>query len=231
MIDNLPITQWAEDDRPREKMQLKGRHNLSDAELIAILIGSGTKSKSAVEVAKEMLFHFENNLVAFSKATLQELMHFKGIGDAKAITIAAALELGRRRKESTSKSSPKINSSALAFNILRPFFEDLQHEEFHILLLNRANKVIQVKRISIGGLSGTVADGKVIFRDALLQNASGIILAHNHPSGQLIPSEADKSLTRKLVEYGKLIDLIILDHLIVGENNYFSFADEGILNA
>lgn len=229
MIEKLTLKTLAEDDRPREKFILKGRHNLSNAELLAILIRSGTRSKTAVQIGQELMQNSSNLLENLGKLDVQELRQTKGIGLAKATSIMAALELGRRRSNEAPLKKIKIQSSMDAYEILRHSFSDLNHEEFHIILLNRANVVIEMKRISIGGMAGTVADGKVIFKEALLQKASGIILAHNHPSGNLKPSEADRQLTRKMVEFGKFIDLLILDHLILTDNGYFSFADEGIL--
>lgn len=229
MIEKLTLKTLAEDDRPREKFILKGRHNLSNAELLAILIRSGTRSKTAVQIGQELMNNAGNLLENLGKRDAQELKQTKGIGLAKATAIMAAMELGRRRSNETPLKKVKIQSSMDAFEILRHSFSDLSHEEFHIILLNRANNVIDIKRISIGGMAGTVADGKVIFKEALIQKASGIILAHNHPSGNLKPSEADRQLTRKMVEFGKFIDLLILDHLILTDNGYFSFADEGLL--
>lgn len=229
MIDNLTLKTLAEDDRPREKFIQKGRHNLSNAELLAILIRSGTRSKTAIQVGQELMQNSNNLLENLGKLDVQQLRQTKGIGLAKATAIMAAMELGRRRSNETPLKKIKIQSSMDAFEILRHSLSDLGHEEFHIILLNRANIVIDVKRISVGGTSGTVADGKLIFKEALLQKASGIILAHNHPSGNLKPSDADLQLTRKMVEFGKFIDLLILDHLILTDNSYFSFADEGLL--
>jgi DNA repair protein RadC len=226
MISN--ILSWAEEDRPREKLLLKGKAVLSDAELIAILIGSGTRELSAVDLSKLILQSVNNNLNELAKLSINDLMKFKGIGDAKAISIAAALELGRRRKESESLKKQKITSSADVYEAIRPYLMDLQHEQFWIILLNRANEVIRPQQISIGGVSGTVADPKMIFKAAIEHLASAIILVHNHPSGNLTPSQADKELTKKVKEGGQTLDIPVLDHLIFSDNGYFSFADEGI---
>lgn len=226
---NRSIKMWAEDDRPREKMLHKGKAALSDAELIAILLGSGTSSRSALDVAQELLQNSENDLHLLGKMNINEFKKLKGIGTAKAILLSAAIELGRRRQAVLGKDRIKISSSHTAFDLFRVDFLDLSHEEFYVLYLNRGNYVLQKKQISIGGMSGTIADGKIIFKTALELNASGIILAHNHPSGRLSPSEQDRRLTRQLKEFGKLIDIEVLDHIIVSDNGYYSFADEGII--
>lgn len=225
----LPIKAWAKDDRPREKLLEKGKSALSDAELIAILIGSGNKDDSAVTVAQQLLHQSQNNLQTLAKKTITDLRQLKGIGEAKAISIIAALELGRRIKATTLVDKPQIKSSADAYTLLEDVFADLTHEEFWILLLNRANKVISRHCISKGGFTGTVADPKIIFKIALQHNACGMILFHNHPSNNLQPSNADKKLTEQLHHAGKLLEIPVLDHLITGENNYFSFADMGWL--
>lgn len=222
------ILSWAEEDRPREKLMLKGRAALSDAELIAILIGSGTRELSAVDLSKVILNSVGNNLNELAKLSINDLMKFKGIGDAKAISIAAALELGRRRKESDVQKRAKVTSSSDAYQAIRPYLLDLSHEQFWILLLNRANEIIRPVQVSVGGVAGTVADPKIIFKSAIEYLASAIILVHNHPSGNLTPSQADKDLTRKVKEAGRLLDIPVLDHLIFGDNGYYSFADEGI---
>ncbi|MES2829626.1 MAG: DNA repair protein RadC [Bacteroidota bacterium] len=225
----LGIKFWAEADRPREKMLAAGRRQLTDAELIAILLGSGSRDETAVDLGKRILASYSNNLNNLGKASIADLSKFKGIGEAKAISIVAALELGRRRKEGETPESPSIKSSIDAFNILFPLFCDLNHEEFWILIVNRANKVIGKQLISKGGLSGTVADPKIIFKIALEHNAAGIILSHNHPSGNLTPSQQDQSITKKLVEAGNMLDLQVLDHLIVAGKKYYSFGDEGLI--
>jgi len=226
---SLNIKSWSPEDRPREKLLLKGTSSLSDAELIAILIGSGTPKLSAVDVAKKVLQSVENNLNGLARLSVKDLMKAKGIGEAKAITIIAALELGRRRKELEPEQKPKISSSKDAFEILNGDLMDLPHEEFWVLLLNRANRVYKKKRVSEGGVSGTVADPKIIFKLALEELASGVIVAHNHPSGNLTASQSDIDLTRKLKEAGKFLEIQLLDHLILTGQKYFSFADEGLL--
>lgn len=224
-----PIKCWAEDERPREKLIQKGRSSLSDAELLAILIGSGSSRQSAVELSRTILHSYKNSLSALSKGSLHNLMEFNGIGEAKAVSIIAAMELARRRQSERSEDRIKIKCSSDAYHLLSRHLRELDHEEFYILMLNRANEVLRTEQISKGGVSGTVADGKIIFQKALMTGCSAIILAHNHPSGQLKPSEADKRLTRNMKQFGEMIDLQILDHLIITDNNYFSFADEGIL--
>lgn len=225
----LSIKSWAEEDRPREKLLIKGRHVLTDAELIAILIGSGTKKESAVELSKRILAHFGNNLNELAKLSVYDLVKFKGIGEAKAISIVAALELGRRRRESEPGKRERITSSRDIFQFMNAQFLDLPHEEFHVLLLNRSNAVIRKEFVSRGGVSGTVVDPKIIFKIALDNLASSIILCHNHPSGNLRPSEQDISLTKKIKEAGLLLEMPILDHLIITDTGYFSFADEGMM--
>lgn len=227
----LSIKSWAEDDRPREKLLQKGRTALSDAELIAILIGSGNRQLSAVELSKQILSSVSNNLHDLGKQSVKDLMKFKGIGEAKAISIVAALELGRRRKSQEGIEKPKITSSDDAYQVVYPLLADLPHEEFHVIYLNRANKVMFTQAISRGGVSGTVADAKLIFQPAIQQLCSSVILCHNHPSGQLKPSQADIQLTKKLIQAGKVLEISVLDHIIVADKSYFSFADEGMMNA
>lgn len=225
----ISIKSWAEEDRPREKLLAQGRRVLSDAELVAILIGSGSANESAVDLSKRILNHFSADLNLLGKGSVNDLCQFKGIGEAKAITIIAAMELGRRRKETEHKEADKIGGSKDVFNLLHRYFNDLNHEEFWILLLNRANKVLSRQLISKGGQAGTIADPKIIFQIALENHASSIILAHNHPSGNLKPSQADLDLTRKLCAAGKLLDIAVPDHLIFTDKRYFSFADEGLM--
>lgn len=226
---HLNIREWSPEDRPREKLLLKGTSALSEAELIAILIGSGTTKTSAVELAKKVLQLVNNNLSELARLTVKDLMKVKGIGEAKAITIVAALELGRRRKDHDPEKKPKITSSYDAFELLKGELMDLPHEEFWILLLNRSNQVVKKKRISEGGVSGTVADPKIIYKLALEELASGIIVAHNHPSGNLSASQSDIDLTRKLKEAGRFLEVQLLDHLIIANQKYYSFADEGLI--
>lgn len=223
------IKSWAEDDRPREKLLEKGRQILSEAELIAILIGSGTKNETAVELSKRILGTVENNLHSLGKLSVQELTKFKGIGEAKAVSIVAALELGRRRKEAEQMKRVKIVSSKDAFDILHPLMIDLQHEEFWLLMLNRANVLVRKELISKGGVSGTVVDTRLIFKSAIEQYASSIIVCHNHPSGNLKPSNADIRITNNLKEAGKVMEIPLVDHLIITETGYYSFADEGLI--
>lgn len=225
----ISIKAWAEEDRPREKLNAQGRRALSDAELIAILIGSGNRDESAVELSKRILHHYGNDLNKLGKVSVNELSRFKGIGEAKAISIIAALELGRRRSDTETKVADVITGSHSAWQILRRHLVDLNHEEFWILLLSRNNKVIAKELISKGGLSGTVADPKIIFSIALQHQASSIILAHNHPSGNLKPSQQDIDLTKKLYQAGKILDINVFDHLIITDDGFLSFADEGLL--
>jgi DNA repair protein RadC len=225
----LNIREWSPEDRPREKLLLKGTSALSEAELVAILIGSGTTKTSAVELAKKVLLLSNNNLNELARLGVKDLMKIKGIGEAKAITIVAALELGRRRKAQDLDEKPKISSSKDAFDLIQGHLMDLPHEEFWVLLLNRMHQVVKKKRISEGGVSGTVADPKIIYKLALEDLASGVIVAHNHPSGNLKPSQSDIDLTRKLKEAGRFLEVQLLDHLIIANRNYFSFADEGLI--
>ncbi len=227
--DRLKILSWAEEDRPREKLLLKGKSALSDAELIAILIGSGTKSLSAVDVGKMILTKADNNLNELARFSVKELQKIKGIGEAKAIAIVSALELGRRRKETEFINKIKITCSNDIYELMKSELMDLPKEEFWVILLNRANRVIKKEQVSSGGISGTVADPKIIFKAALDQYASSIILVHNHPSGNLKPSQADINLTNKMKEAGKLLEIPVLDHIIFGDQAYLSFADEGLI--
>jgi len=223
------IKGWAEDDRPREKLLNKGKNSLSDAELIAILIGSGNTEESAVELSRRILGSAGSNLIELSKMNISDLTRFKGIGEAKAISIVAALELGRRRRSAEAQQRSSIKSSHDAFEHFYSALSDLQYEQFWILLLDQAHKVLRLVQISDGGLTGTVADPKKIFKSAIENNAPAMILCHNHPSGQLKPSDADIQLTKKLVKGGEMLDIRVLDHLIIGTDKYYSFADEGIM--
>ncbi len=225
----LSINKWAEEDRPREKLSLKGKSALSDAELIGILLGSGTKTLSAVDLAKQILNLASNDLHQLAKLTIHDFTKIKGIGPAKAITIISALELGRRRKNVEVIHKPKVTCSKDAYDYLQSEFTDKQHEEFWILLLKRSNEIITKHQVGKGGLSGTVADPKVIFKKALDHNASGIILAHNHPSGNLKPSEADMRLTKKIKAAGEMLEITVLDHIIFTDHAYFSFSDESLM--
>ncbi|HTD39929.1 MAG TPA: DNA repair protein RadC [Mucilaginibacter sp.] len=227
--DKISIKAWAEEDRPREKLSAQGRRALTDAELIAILIGSGSRTESAVELSKRILHHYDNDLNRLAKASIQELSNFRGIGEAKAISIIAALEIGRRRSEIETKAIETILGSKDAYSLMRRHLVDLNHEEFWIILLGRASKVLSKELISKGGLSGTVADPKIIFHIALQHQASGIILIHNHPSGNLKPSQSDISLTKNLSQAGRMLDIQVFDHLIITDNGYFSFGDESLL--
>lgn len=226
---NFTIKNWNADDRPREKLLNKGSLTLSDAELIAILIGSGNRDESAVHLAKRILASVENNLQALAKLSIEDLMVFKGIGEAKAISIVTALELGKRRRLEEALEITKITSSKAVYEVMQPLIGDLKHEEFWVLYLNNANVIIGKQCLSKGGLTGTLVDTRLLFKPALSLLATGIILCHNHPSGTLEPSKQDKQLTQKIKDAGNTLDIKVLDHLIVTEKNYFSFADANIL--
>lgn len=223
------IKNWEEADRPREKMLLKGKSALTDAELIAILIGSGSVGEDAISVAQKILNSVVGNLSELGRRSVKDLMKFKGIGEAKAITIAAALEIGRRRQFSDMLTREKIESSRDAYDTILPHLIDLIHEEFWVILLNRAHNVVGRERISAGGVAGTVVDAKLVFKAAIAASASAVILAHNHPSGNLKPSDADINLTQKLKNAGIYLDIAVLDHLIVAHTGFYSFADEGMM--
>ncbi len=226
---SFSIKNWAQDDQPREKLLYKGKDTLSDAELVAILIGSGNREESAVALSKRILASVGNNLSELGKLSIKELMEFKGIGEAKAITITAALELGRRRRSEEALHKNKITSSASVFELMQPIIGELQHEEFWIIYLNNSNKIIQKNQLSKGGITGTLVDVRLVLKNALQVGATGLILAHNHPSGTLKPSEADKQITQKLKIAAQSLDIKVLDHLIITEKAYFSFADETLL--
>lgn len=227
---NLTIKTWAVEDRPREKMRLNGSQSLSDAELLGILIGSGNRDSSAVELGRQILNNNNNDLYQLGKLSIDELKkQVKGIGEAKAITIMAALELGRRRKLSDISEKLQISCSRDAYNILHPLMEDLPHEEVWVLYLNRANKVIDKRKLHQGGVAGTVMDVKIIMKEALNRLASSVILAHNHPSGNIVPSAEDIRITDRIKKGGEVLEVAVLDHLIIGERSYYSFADEGKL--
>jgi len=225
----ISIKKWAKDDRPREKLLGKNPSTLSDSELLSILIGNGHREKNAVELAKEVLRLGKNNLNELGKVTIQEMMRLKGIGKVKAITIVAALELGRRRQAALSLDKPIVKSSRDIANYMQALFRDLPHEVFAVAYLNQANRINHLEIISKGGITGTVADPRVILKKAILEDAVSLIVCHNHPSGSLQPSRADQELTRKLKEAAKLFDISLFDHIIVSESGYFSFADAGIL--
>ena len=223
------IKNWAADDRPREKMLIKGAAALSNSELIAILINNGSKDKTAVDLAKEILKLGSDNLNELGKLTLKDFQQIKGIGEAKAITIAAALELGRRRQAAANLEKSVVNSSKEIAQYLKAILKDFTYEVFAVLFLNRANKINHFEIISRGGITGTVADPRIILKKALEQDATSLVLSHNHPSGSLRPSRADEELTQKIKEAAKYFDIKILDHIIVSEEGYYSFADEGLL--
>lgn len=226
---SFSIKNWSDDDKPREKLVQKGRSVLSDAELIAILIGSGSRNESAVELSKRILASAENNLNELGKLSIKQLMSFKGIGEAKAVTIAAALEIGRRRRGEEAMIVSKITCSRDAYEILQPLIGELEHEEFWILYLNNSNKVLHKAQLSKGGLTGTLVDVRIVMKQALELAAVGLILAHNHPSGTLRPSTQDKNITQKLKRAAEALDVKVLDHIIVTQRDYYSFADEAIL--
>lgn len=226
---NLSIKEWSTEDRPREKLLSKGITSLSDAELIAIIIGSGSRDESAVELSRRILSSVQHNLNELGKLTIDDLQKYKGIGEAKAISIVAALELGRRRKLSEILDKQKITSSNDVYEVFHPLLADLPHEEFWILLLNRSNKILERIKISQGGISGTVTDVRLIMKLALEKLASSVILCHNHPSGNQKPSDADIAITQKVKESGLLMDVALLDHIIVTDGSFYSFADEGML--
>jgi len=228
-LTSFSIKNWSQEDQPREKLRDRGKTSLSDAELIAILIGSGNREESAVALCKRIFASVGNNLNALGKLSIAQLMEFKGIGEAKAITIAAALELGRRRRLEDALQLDKITSSRSVFDVMQPVIGDLPHEEFWILYLNNSNKVIQKNQLSKGGITGTLVDVRLVLKNALEVGAVALILCHNHPSGTLKPSQADKAITQKLKVAAQSLDISVLDHLIITENAYYSFADENSL--
>lgn len=228
-MEKMTIKSWALDDRPREKLIAKGKTALSDAELIAILIGSGNRSESAVALSKRILQSVGGNINELAKLSVEKLTEFKGIGEAKAISIITALELGKRRQLETALEKPKITSSKAVFNLMQPIIGDLEHEEFWVLFLNNSNKVLAISQISKGGLTATIVDVRLLFKRALELACVGLIVCHNHPSGKLEPSVADKNITQKIKQAGITLDIKLLDHLIITQKAYFSFADEAIL--
>ncbi len=229
VLQHIPLKNWAEDDRPREKLLLKGKQALSDAELIAILLGSGNRNETAVQLAQRILRENNHNLYDLAKLSVADLQKFKGIGEAKAITIVAALELGRRKKDTESPQQTVVRTSMDAYKHIESKLSDLPHEEFWIMLLNRAHKITKTELVSRGGVSGTVADVRMMMKMAVENLASAAVLAHNHPSGNIKPSDADIQLTRKVKEAANLFDIQLLDHIIVGEGAYYSFTDEGLI--
>jgi len=226
---SFSIKNWSQDDQPREKLREKGKTVLSDAELLAILIGSGNREESAVDLCKRILASVDNNLNALGKLTIKQLMSFKGIGEAKAISIVGALEIGRRRRLEDAISLDKITSSKTVFETMQPIVGELSHEEFWILYLNNSNKIIKKNQLSKGGITGTLVDVRLVLKTALEYGATSLILCHNHPSGTLKPSQADKDITQKLKKGAQSLDIKVLDHLIITEQSYFSFADEDLL--
>jgi len=227
--NKIPMRNWAEEDLPGQKMLLKGVNSLSNAELLAIIIGTGIKDNNSLEIAKKMLESTDNNLNAFWRINYADLKKFTGIGEKRAVKLLAIFALARRRNESEALSQEKISSSRDAFEIFHSLIGDLPYEEFWMLMLNKANKILQKVRISEGGVSGTVVDPKKIFKIALDHHASSIILGHNHPSGNIQPSEADNKITQKIKDCGMMLDMAVLDHIIIGGEMYYSFADEGAL--
>jgi len=226
---NLSIKSWAEEDRPREKLLKKGKVALTDAELVAILLGSGSRNESAVSLAKRILNSAENSIYKLAKMSVEDLCKFDGVGSAKAIAVIAALELARRRTDQNPQSLVKITCSKDVFDSMWPIIGDLPHEEFWVLYLNNSNKILHKQQLSKGGITGTMVDVRLVFNKGLALLATAIILCHNHPSGKLVPSMSDKQLTQKLKKAGATLDIAVLDHLIITENAYFSFADESIL--
>jgi DNA repair protein RadC len=226
---HLTIKSWAEDDKPREKLVAKGRQAMSDAELLAILLSSGNREETAVQLAQRILSANENSINQLAKLQINDLKKYKGVGEAKAVTIAAALEMGRRRTDESKNEKVKIISSKSAYNIINAKLSDLPHEEFWVIYLSRSNAVLRLECISKGGVNGTVVDARLVLKPAVESLASSLILVHNHPSGNLKPSGEDLSLTRLIMEAGKLFSIELQDHLIIGDNSYYSFADEGIL--
>ncbi len=223
------IKSWPEDEKPREKLLHKGPGSLTDAELLAILIGSGGAQRSALDLARDVLALAGRNLYELGRLPVTDFQKIKGIGAARAITIGAALELGRRRQINEGLQRPSIRTSRDAADIVRPLLADLNHEVFCVLYLNQSNKVLRHELVSSGGLTGTVADIRIILKNALLHQANGLILAHNHPSGNPGPSQADKELTRRIKEAATLMDIRLLDHLIVAQTTCFSMQDEGLI--
>lgn len=229
MSTNFSIKDWSESDRPREKLNSHGKETLTNSELLAILIGSGNRTESAVALCKRILATVDNNLNALGKLSITQLQEFNGIGEAKAVSIIAGLELGRRRRDETQTDLTMITSSKSVFELMQPKLGDLQHEEFWVLFLNNSNKIIQQHQLSKGGITGTLVDVRLIMKKALQISATALILCHNHPSGTLKISNADKQVTEKIKQAGVALDIKLLDHIIITETAYSSFADDGIL--
>lgn len=225
----MSIKYLAHDDRPREKFLLKGKQAVSDSELLAIIMGSGSRNESAVDLARRILDSVDNNWRQLSDLSLDALMTFKGVGEAKAITIAAALEIGRRKSAEEVPDKPQITSSQDAYKIVQPYLSDLKTEEFWCLYLNQSNKVIHLEKLTQGGINQSIVDVRILFKIALEKYATAIIVAHNHPSGNLQPSSEDKNITKKISEGGQLLNITLLDHLIITQKSYYSFSDEGLL--
>ena len=225
----MSIKLLAEDDRPREKFLLKGKNSLSDAELLAIIMGSGNREDSAVQLARKILDSVGNNWHNLSLLQISDLMKFKGVGEAKAISIATALEIGRRRAAQEVPEKIQITNSQETYKVLAPFLADLQTEEFWVVFLNQNNRIIGKSRLSSGGINQSVVDIRILFKNALEHFATGIIVAHNHPSGNLKPSQEDLKITKQIAEAGKILNIQLLDHLILAQNSYLSFADENLL--
>ncbi|MEM9822825.1 MAG: DNA repair protein RadC [Bacteroidota bacterium] len=226
---HIPISDWAEEDRPREKLRDRGKQSLSDSELLAILLRSGSREESAVALAQRLLKKVNNNLFELGRCTFSELKQHRGMGEAKALTVLAAMELGRRRQLCNAEKRKQIRSSSDAYKVMSPLLADLKHEEFWVILLNRSNRIIGKEQVSTGGIASTVVDAKMVYQRSVIELATSIVLCHNHPSGNLRPSKADIDLTQKLVRGGAALDITILDHLIISELGYYSFADEGML--
>jgi len=228
-VKYISIKNWSEEDRPREKLLHKGKRNLTKAELVAILLGSGSRNESAVSLSQRILQEQNDRLKKMAKMSVQELMRYNGIGEAKAISITAALELANRMQEEAVLELDKVNSSESVYSIMKPLIGDLQHEEFYLICLNNSNKVTHKHPLSRGGMTGTVVDIRIALKIALEHNAVSLIMVHNHPSGKIHPSQSDKQLTQKLKQAAEYLDIKLLDHVIVTENAYFSFADEGLI--
>lgn len=225
---SLPINRWSVQDRPREKFYSRGRKSLTDAELLALIIGNGTKNASAIQIAQSILENNKYSLHEIRKLELHQLISIRGLGKAKAIAILSALELSNRI-ENKANHKIKITESKIAFDLLKSSFQDLKHEEFYVVFLNNSHVVLDYKCVSRGGITATIADGRIIFKEAILLNSTSIILAHNHPSGSAQPSNSDINLTKNLKEFGKCVDINVLDHIIVADNLYFSFVDNGMI--